>query len=492
VSKSQPKTLGELKKSGWKSRPVKEEMRQNLLKRLAAGDDLFPGIVGFEKTVVPQLTNAILSRHHFILLGLRGQAKSRIIRQLYNLLDEYQPFIAGTYLNEDPYNPISPKARKMIVEMGDKTPIAWRTREERYHEKLATPDVSIADLIGDIDPIKAAREKLDISNEEVIHWGIVPRTNRGIFAINELPDLQPRIQVGLLNILEENDIQVRGFPLRVPLDICMVFSANPEDYTNRGNIITPLKDRIDSQVITHYPRSRQEARKITAQEIRIDPSRVKIPDLVKDLVEEITFQARDNEYVDQTSGVSARVSISAYENLVSNIERRTMINRDEDYFPRICDLYSTIPAITGKIELVYEGEQEGSVLVAQALIGNAINEIFIQHFPKPVKERPNPDRPPVENPYEAIVDYFSTGRKLELSDEMTLDEYRKALNSVAGLKDIVKKYYHTRDEREMLLRMELVLEGLYHNNVIAREEEDTIVRYADIFSDMIRGMGGQE
>jgi magnesium chelatase subunit I len=466
-------------------------MRQNLLNLLAANQEIFPGIVGFDKTVVPQLTNAILSRHHFILLGLRGQAKTRIIRQLHTLLDEFQPVIAGTYLNEDPYHPISPKARKMVQEMGDDTPIEWRSRAERYHEKLATPDVSIADLIGDIDPIKAAREKLDISNEEVIHWGIIPRTNRGIFAINELPDLQPRIQVGLLNILEENDIQVRGFPLRVELDVCMVFSANPEDYTNRGNIITPLKDRIDSQVITHYPRSREESKQITAQEIRVDHDDVKIPELVKDLVEEVAFQARDNEYVDQSSGVSARVSISAYENLVSNIERRALQNGDKDYYPRVCDLYSIIPSITGKIELVYEGEQEGAVLVAQSLIGKAINEVFSRHFPKPSKGRANPDGPPVQNPYEAVVDYFSTGRKLELSDEMSLSDYTKALEGVAGLKELVKKYFDTKDDRERLLRMELVLEGLHHNNIIAREEEDTIVRYADIFSDMIKGMGSE-
>ena len=307
MSKSQPITLGELKKSGWKSRPVRQEMRENLQARLKSGEPVFPGIVGFDKTVVPQLVNAILSRHHFILLGLRGQAKTRIIRQLSGLLDEYQPVIAGTYLNEAPFHPISPRARNMIAEMGDETPIEWRSREDRFHEKLATPDVSIADLIGDIDPIKAAREKLDISNEEVIHWGIVPRTNRGIFAINELPDLQPRIQVGLLNILEESDIQVRGFPLRVPLDICMVFSANPEDYTNRGNIITPLKDRIDSQIMTHYPRTLEDAKEITSGEADLAESEAQIPELVRDLIEEIAFQARQSEYVDKSSGVAARV-----------------------------------------------------------------------------------------------------------------------------------------------------------------------------------------
>lgn len=483
-------TLGELKKASWQSRPVKEEMRLNLLAKLRAGEKIFPGIVGYEKTVVPQIQNAILSKHHFILLGLRGQAKSRIIRQLSTLLDEWQPMVAGSYLNEDPFHPLSPKSKRMIAEMGDETPIEWRHRDDRYHEKLATPDVSIADLIGDIDPIKAARERLDISNEEVIHWGIIPRTNRGIFAINELPDLQPRIQVGLLNILEEADIQVRGFPLRVPLDIVMVFSANPEDYTNRGNIITPLKDRIDSQIITHYPRTLEEAKEITSHEHTAFDKSVCIPEIVKDIIEEVSFQARKSEYVDQSSGVSARVSISAYENLVSNIERRALANQDGDLFPRMTDLYAIIPSVTGKIELVYEGEQEGSILVAHSLIGKAINAVFLRHFPTPTKDKARPDRPSPQNPYEAVIDFFSTGRKLELADDMPWEEYRRRLDTIAGLKQIVKQYFDTKEERELYFRMELVLEGLHHNNIIAREDVDSLVRYADIFSDMLKGMGG--
>jgi magnesium chelatase subunit I len=489
VNRKLPETLGALKKSGWKSRPVRDEMRENLRALMDSGDDIFPGIVGFDRTVVPQIINSILSRHHFILLGLRGQAKTRIIRQLYRLLDEYQPSIEGTYLNEDPYAPISPKGRKLVTEMGDDTPIVWRHRQERFHEKLATPDVSIADLIGDIDPIKAAREKLDISDEEVIHWGIIPRTNRGIFAINELPDLQPRIQVGLLNILEESDIQVRGFPLRVPLDVCMVFSANPEDYTNRGNIITPLKDRIDSQVITHYPRSLEEARKITANEVALKDSSVTVPDLMKDIIEEVTFQARQSEYVDQTSGVSARVSISAFENLVSNIERRALLNKDGDLHARMCDLYAIIPAVTGKIELVYEGEQEGPSIVAHSLIGQAIKTVFARHFPAPVKGKDSPDARPRTNPYEEITDYFSSGCRVELSDDLPLKEYEKRLTSVAGLGRVADKYFPSESKRERLLHMELVLEGLFHHNVIAREEVDSIIRYADVFSDMLRDMG---
>ena len=486
-----PKNLGELKKSGWQSRTVKEELRENLIKKIKGRETVFGGIVGYERTVVPQIQNAILSRHNFIMLGLRGQAKSRIISQLYTLLDEYIPVIPGTLLHEDPTSPISPLGKRLVEEQGDNLEIEWLHRSERYHEKLATPDVSIADLIGDIDPIKAAREKLDISNEEVIHWGIIPRTNRGIFAINELPDLQPRIQVGLLNILEEEEIQVRGFPLRVPLDMLLVFSANPEDYTNRGNIITPLKDRIDSQIITHYPRTLEDARKITDYEVTTGATPIPVPDFVRDIIEEVSFQARSSEYVDQTSGVSARVSISAYENFLSNVERRALNNGDDDLYPRICDVYSIIPAVSGKIELVYEGEQEGSVIVSQNLIGQAINAVFSRHFPTPTKEKSHPDRPPADNPYEAVVDYFSSGKRLELSDDMSFDDYEKALHSISGLDSIVDSYFATKDVREKLLRMEFVLEGLHHHNVIAREVEDSVIRYADIFSDMLKGMEGR-
>lgn len=484
------KTLGALKKAGWQSRSVKDELRQNLLKKIQGSEEIFPGIVGYDRTVTPQIQNAILSKHNFILLGLRGQAKSRIIRQLSGLLDEYIPVIPGTQLNEDPLNPISPQGKKMVEDMGDDMPVEWVHRDERYHEKLATPDVSIADLIGDIDPIKAAREKLDISNEEVIHWGIIPRTNRGIFAINELPDLQPRIQVGLLNILEENDIQVRGFPLRVPLDMLLVFTANPEDYTNRGNIITPLKDRIDSQIVTHYPRSIDDARTITESEITHSNESIRIPDFMRDIIEEVSFEARGSEYVDQSSGVSARVSISAYENLLSNIERRGMRNGDDDYYPRMCDIYSIIPAVSGKIELVYEGEQEGSVVVTHNLITQAINKVFLKYFPEPNKNRAKPDEAPVENPYEAVIDYFGSGKKLEISDEMKFDTYSRQLKAVAGLEELVGKYFDVKDKREKLLRMEFVLEGLHHNNAIAREMDDTAFRYGDVFSDMLRGMGG--
>ncbi len=485
-----PRTLGELKEWGYKSRSVKDELRDNVKQRLVQGKPLFDGIVGYDRTVIPQIENALLSRHNFILLGLRGQAKSRLIRQLYGLLDEYAPVIPGSMLNEDPLSPISPMGHRMVAEKGDDMPIAWLSAQERFHEKLATPDVSIADLIGDIDPIKAAREKLDISNEEVIHWGIVPRTNRGIFAINELPDLQPRIQVGLLNILEENDIQVRGFPLRVPLDMLLVFTANPEDYTNRGTIITPLKDRIDSQVVTHYPRSLTEAKKITEQEAAVQDAPIRMPELIRDIIEEVSFQARKSEYVDQSSGVSARVSISAYETLLANIERRVLRNKDEDRYPRMCDLYAILPAVSGKVELVYEGEQEGASLVVQNLIGEAINSVFLRHFPQPSKGRVNQDRPEPENPYEAVVDFFKSGRRLEISDEMSFDEYCRKLNSITGLDRIVREHLVVDDDRELLLMMEFVLEGLHHNNIIARESDNATVEYGDVFSDMLRGMEG--
>ncbi|MEW6412691.1 MAG: magnesium chelatase [Candidatus Zixiibacteriota bacterium] len=483
-------TLGALKKSGWKSKTVKEELRQNLLNKIRSSEAVFPGIIGYDRTVIPQIENAILSRHNFILLGLRGQAKSRLIRQLYRLLDDYIPVIPGTQLNEDPLNPISPMGKRMVAEMGDDMPIEWLQPHERFHEKLATPDVSIADLIGDIDPIKAAREKLDISNEEVIHWGIIPRTNRGIFAINELPDLQPRIQVGLLNILEENDIQVRGFPLRVPLDMMLVFTANPEDYTNRGNIITPLKDRIDSQVVTHYPRTLSDARAITSGEVSHDNAAAYIPEFLRNILEEVAFEARTSEYVDQSSGVSARVSISALENFLSNVERRAARNGEKDNYPRMCDLYSVIPSVSGKIELVYEGEQEGAVVVAHNLISQAINKEFLKHFPRPNKERQKPDEPMRDNPYEAVIDYFSGGTRLEISDDMDENAYQGQLKKIPGLKEIVSRYFGTKDERETILRMEFVLEGLHHNNLISREMEDTTFRYGDIFSDMLRGMGG--
>src|SRR5688572_15650655 len=355
-------TILELKEAGYKPRSIKEEIRNNLIKKLESKEKTFNGIVGYEETVIPDVERALLSKHNILFLGLRGQAKTRMARQMMELLDEYVPIVAGSEINEDPFIPISKSTIKLIAEKGDATPVTWMHRSERYGEKLATPDVSVADLIGDIDPIKAANLRLSFADEGVIHYGIIPKSNRGIFVINEIPDLQARIQVALFNILEEGDIQIRGFKLRLPLDILFVFTANPEDYTNRGSIVTPLKDRIESQILTHYPKSLETALAITEQEAEIHPDqkdKIKVSDLVKRLIEQVSFEARNNEYVDKKSGVSARLTIAAFENAVSAAERRAIINNEKQTQVWIGDLAGIIPSITGKIELVYEGEQEG-------------------------------------------------------------------------------------------------------------------------------------
>src|SRR5687768_12962663 len=378
-------TLGELRTSGMRVRSVKDEMRANLLGAISRGEPTFPGIHGYERTVIPAIHNAILSRHDIILLGLRGQAKTRILRSLTSLLDERVPVIEGCEINDSPLEPTCKRCRRLAIEKGDELPVAWLSRQERYREKLATPDVTVADLIGDIDPIKAANQRLTYADEEVIHYGIIPRTNRGIFAINELPDLAPRIQVALLNILEERDLQIRGFPIRIPMDVVLVFSANPEDYTSRGNIITPLKDRIDSQILTHYPQKVETARRITDQEAWLDrdgnEATIEMPVAVRNLVESIAFVARESELVDQTSGVSARLTIAAIELLQSNLERRAALTGDKYVYPRLADLSMVLPAITGKVEMVYEGEQQGAEVVARKLVGLALGKLFETKFP---------------------------------------------------------------------------------------------------------------
>jgi magnesium chelatase subunit I len=502
---SKPATLGELRASGYKPRSVKEELRANLRRALSAGQNPFPGIHGYDRTVLPSLHNAILSRHDLLLLGLRGQAKTRLLRMLVNLLDPEIPSIAGSELNEDPFLPITKYGRRLLSEKGDATPIAWIPKEERYREKLATPDVTIADLIGDVDPIKAATERRAYSDEEVIHFGIVPRTNRGIFAINELPDLQPRIQVGLLNILEERDLQIRGFPIRIPLDILLVFSANPEDYTNRGNIITPLKDRISSQIQTHYPDDVKIAAKITAQEAWLERDgepRTEVPDFFRELIEEIAFAARASEFVDQSSGVSARMAISATEVLVSNLERRGLANREARVVPRLCDLPATLPAITGKVEMVYEGEQQGSEVVAKKLIGTAVKKLFDAKFPAPDSGRPtdrrrieleetadegaSPRRGRAPTPekihplYEPIVEWFAAGNKVMLSDDTPFAKHVAALESVPGLRKAVEEHFAPASPEELAIGMELVLEGLTQHLKIAREDLDSRVSYAEM------------
>src|SRR5258706_6857550 len=377
-------TLGELRAAGYGIRSVKDEMRENLLRKIARREPTFPGVHGYERTVIPAIHNAVLSKHDIILLGLRGQAKTRILRSLTNLLDEKIPIIAGCEINDSPFQPACKRCRRLAAEQGDDLPIAWIGRDERYREKLATPDVTVADLIGDIDPIKAANQRLTYADEEVIPSGIIPPPNRGIFAINELPDLAPRIQVALLNILEERGLQIRGFPVRIPMDVVLVFSATTEIYTSRGNIITPLKDRIDSQILTHYPQSVETAMQITKQEAWTDRAAevaIEIPDYIHSLVEQIAFVARGSELVDQSSGVSARLTIAAMELLQSNMERRAALTHDRSIFPRLSDLAMLLPAITGKVEMVYEGEQQGAEVVARKLIGEAVAKLFATKFP---------------------------------------------------------------------------------------------------------------
>ncbi len=475
------KTLGELRKSHYPMKTVKAELRDNLIEKLQNNDNIFKGIIGYGKTVIPHLQNAILSRHDFILLGLRGQAKTRLIRSLIQLLDDEVPVIAGSTMNEHPYQPISKYGRQMLDEYGDEMKIDWLPRESRYKEKLATPDVTMADMIGDIDPIKAANKRLEYADEDVIHFGLIPRSNRGIFAINELPDLQARIQVGLLNILEEKDIQVRGFPLRIPMDILMVFTANPEDYTNRGNIITPLKDRINSQILTHYPQDIKESIQITEQESWVQRDEpFEVPQIFKELVEEIAFEARDCEFVDQSSGVSARMSISVMENLISNGERRKILLGEKELSLRICDLFNAIPSITGKLELVYEGEKEGASTVAKYLIGKAVKKLFQKYFPDPFKLEFEED--PRSTFYRKVTGWFEQHNAIHISDEDPFDKYFKELDKVPTLKEVVSKHYKSSSSFELSTMMELVLEGLHQNSMISKKDLKAQTTYKEMLS----------
>jgi magnesium chelatase subunit I len=476
------RTFGALKESGYHVLSVKDELRKNLISKLKKGEPVFPGILGFDQTVVPQIQNAILARHDFILLGLRGQAKSRLIRMLPSLLDEFVPIVDDTELNDNPFAPVSKKARKMVAESGDDTPIAWLHRSERYNDKLATPDTTIADLVGDIDPIKAATHRLTYADEEVIHFGIIPRTNRGIFAVHELPDLRPRIQVGLLNIMEEQDIQIRGFSIRIPLDVLLVFTANPEDYTNRGNIITPLKDRIDSQIITHYPRTIDIGVQITSQEAwqeRGNDVTVHIPEYFREIIEQVAFEARASEYVDQKSGVSVRLTRSALEDLISAAERRALLNEETTTTTRISDLHFAEPAITGKVELVYEGEQEGAQNVARLLLGRAVQSVFSRHFPDPSAK--SGDRAS----YAPILNWFARGNSLALSTDLAHDAFGEALSEVPGLSNLVRKAMPNASEGERLVAMEFVLEALHQNSLLGKDHLDSDVRYSDLMGSML-------
>jgi len=473
------KTLGELKKSGYVSRSIKEELRENLIAKLKKKETVFKGILGFEDTVIPDLERSILSRHNILLLGLRGQAKTRLARLLITLLDEYMPIVAGSELNDDPLQPMSIFAVNLIKEHGDKTPIEWVHRDDRYVEKLATPDVSIADLVGDVDPIKAATLKLPYSDQRVIHFGLIPRSHRSIFVINELPDLQARIQVSLFNILQEGDMQIRGFKLRMPLDIQFIFTANPEDYTNRGSIITPLKDRIESQILTHYPRTLEVSRKITAQEARLvdtQKSQIKVTDLCANLLEQISFAARDSELIDEKSGVSARLSIAGYENLVSAAERRLIMNSETKTTTRIGDFWGVLPAITGKVELVYEGEQAGPYMVAVELMGTAIKNEFLKFFPHPDKQGKEKDS------FGIVRSWFSGGNNLDLLSDVSNQDYQKALKKVAGLENLAKTTGAKGDD--IYPFMELIIHGLVEFEVLSKEYLQSGFSIRDVLADM--------
>ncbi|MBI5371578.1 MAG: magnesium chelatase [Sphingobacteriales bacterium] len=491
----QIKTLGELKKSGYQPKSIREEIRQNLVARLKAHEPTFSGIVGYEDTVIPDVERALLSKHNILFLGLRGQAKTRMARQMTDLLDEYIPCVAGSEINDDPLNPISRFAQEEIATHGDETAIHWIHRTERYGEKLATPDVSVADLIGDIDPIKAANLKLSFADDRVIHYGIIPHSNRSIFVINELPDLQARIQVSLFNILEEGDIQIRGFKLRLPLDILFVFTANPEDYTNRGSIVTPLKDRIESQILTHYPKNLEHALEITEQEAILSEDqkkRVGVSDLIKRLIEQVAFEARSSELVDKKSGVSARLTISAFENAVSAAERRAIIHNEKQTQVWISDLAGIIPSITGKVELVYEGEQEGPFQVAMNLVDKAIRTQFIQYFPNPeqLKKRKStgkasPEEQKDDNPYRPITGWFDKGNHLNISFDTPDKEKILLLYQVNGLHALVKKYFPGVNEEQAALLMEFVLHGLASYSLISKKMFESKVEFKDLVGSMM-------
>jgi magnesium chelatase subunit I len=483
------RTLGALKASGYRSRSVKDELRENLMTKIRQKEIVFPGIFGFDDTVLPDVERAILSRHNILLLGLRGQAKTRIARQLIHLLDEYMPVVEGSELNDDPLNPISRFAIDLVAAKGDDTPIHWMHRNERYVEKLATPDVSVADLLGDVDPIKAANLRLSYADERVIHFGLIPRAHRCLFVINELPDLQARIQVSLFNVLQEGDMQIRGFKLRLPLDIEFVFTANPEDYTNRGSIITPLKDRIESQITTHYPTAIEIGRKITEQEARISPEQrenIRVPAMLKDLIEEIAFSARESEYVDKKSGVSARLTIAAYENLYSSAERRILRNNEEKTTARLADFWGVIPALTGKVEMVYEGEQEGPHVVALNIIGAAIKKVFLQYFPNPGKLKKGKEN----DPYGVVRAWFSGGNTVDILHDFNNKKYLEALADVAGLRKIVDAIGVEADDLPVFA--ELVLHGLTEFEVLNKDFVVNKWVFKDLLAGNMRNLGKDE
>lgn len=480
---NQIKTLGALKATGYQSKSIKDELRDNLRKKIQNGEPTFEGVHGFENSVIPELERAILSKHNINLLGLRGQAKTRLARKMVTLLDEYIPFVSGSEINDDPFQPISRYAKDKIAELGDETPISWLHRNDRFYEKLATPDVTVADLIGDIDPIKAANLKLSYADDRVIHFGMIPRANRCIFVINELPDLQARIQVSLFNILQEGDIQIRGFKLRMPLDMQFIFTANPEDYTNRGSIVTPLKDRIGSQILTHYPETIEIAKTITHQEAKLDKIQtdtVYVPNLAKDLLEQISFEARDSEYIDYKSGVSARMSITAYENLLSTAERRALRNGTDKTTLRLSDFMGVIPAITGKVELVYEGEQEGAAQVAINLIENAIHTFFPAYFPK-IERIEKLDE---KNVYSDVIEWFIASG-FELLDECSDQEYKEILDDVIPLEALINEYQPNTLPEDKYFLKEFILWGLVAYKKLSKDRFENGYHFKDPFGSYI-------
>tara|TARA_B110000444_G_scaffold73755_1_gene69332 strand:+ start:33016 stop:34473 length:1458 start_codon:yes stop_codon:yes gene_type:complete len=479
--------LGDLKKSGYKPKTIRQELADNLKKNLSSNNNSFDGIIGYDSTVIPDIERAILSNHNINLLGLRGQAKTRIARKMTDLLDEWIPIVEGSELNDDPLDPISSFAKSIIKEMGDKTPISWMHRGERFFEKLATPDVTVADLIGDVDPIKAATLKLSYADERVIHFGMIPRAHRCIFVLNELPDLQARIQVALFSILQEKEIQIRGFKLRLPVETQFIFTANPEDYTNRGSIVTPLKDRIGSQILTHYPHNRSIAKEITKQESKnafLKSNSIHIPELAFDILEQIGFEARKSDYVDSKSGVSARMSITSFENLISSAERRALINNEEKTCIRLTDFSGVISSINGKVELVYEGEQEGAEQISYYLISQAIKTIFPELFPKIEKI----EKPDSKGPYDELLAWFFKDNQLYLDDCFSDEEYKTTLDSINPLISIIEKHQPDIDEKDKYFIMEFLLWGLEANKKLNKYKSLEGYEFKDNLGSYISGL----
>lgn len=480
-------TLGELKKTDYTPQNIQAELANNLRLRLRNGETTFAGLIGYENTVIPDVERAILSGHNINLLGLRGQAKTRLARQMTQLLDEWVPVVAGSEINDDPLAPISREAKEIIAQHGDSTPIKWLHRDERFFEKLATPDVSVADLIGDVDPIKAANLKLSYADERVIHFGMIPRAHRCIFVLNELPDLQARIQVALFSILQEKEIQIRGFKLRLPIETQFIFTANPEDYTNRGSIVTPLKDRIGSQILTHYPQSREIAKAITAQEVKMDENteaKIHIPELVRDVLEQIGFEARKSDYVDSKSGVSARMSITAFENLISTAERRMLINGEEKTTIRMADFLGIIPAINGKVELVYEGEQEGAEQISYHLISQSCKTLFPDYFPE-VKKLEKQDE---VGPYDSLIGWFFSDNELFLEDTLDNGLYRDILENIPDIKNIIAKHQPNCSPEDQHFMMEFLLWGLEANKRLNKYRTLEGFQFKDSLGSYISGL----